>query len=276
MKFLHLTDTHLVPQGHKLYGLDPNARLRAAVADINARHADATFVLVTGDLAHTGEEAGYRALSQTLDELSVPSYLLIGNHDDREAFKRVFCETKVDENGFVQSVVETAAGPFVLLDTNEPGTHCGWLCERRLSWLDRILSELRGRTVFLAMHHPPLALQLPALDAIGLLQHREFADVIRRHDYIRHIFFGHAHRPVHGTWNGIPFSTQRALNHQVALQFDEQQSGIRGSHEPPAYSIVLIQHDSVIVHVHDFLDASPRFELFDVRAERALDPSELV
>ena len=40
--------------------------------------------------------------------------------------------------------------------------------------------------------------------------------------------------------------------------------------------LVLIQHDSVIVHVHDFLDASPRFELFDVRAERALDPSELV
>jgi Icc protein len=275
LKLLHLTDTHLVAPGQKLYGLDPNGRLDAAVADINTYHRDAACVLVTGDLAHTGGESAYGALKAALAKLSVPYHLLIGNHDNREVFRRIFPETAVDEDGFVQSVFETPAGPFVLLDTNEPDTHAGWLCARRLSWLDRTLTELAGRSVFLAMHHPPMPLHLPALDAIGLIQHRQLAEVVGRHDYIRHIFFGHAHRPVHGSWNGIPLSTQRALSHQVALEFDES-SGIPGSHEPPAYSVVFIERDSVIVHVHDFLDASPRFNLFDVRAERATDPSELV
>jgi 3',5'-cyclic-AMP phosphodiesterase len=37
MKLIHITDTHLVEPGLKLYGLDPKARLDAAIADIN-RH----------------------------------------------------------------------------------------------------------------------------------------------------------------------------------------------------------------------------------------------
>ena len=29
--------------------------------------------------------------------------------------------------------------------------------------------------------------------------------------------------------------------------------------EPPAYAIILIDNDSTIVHLHDFLDASPKY-----------------
>ncbi|HEX6092236.1 MAG TPA: hypothetical protein VFZ07_02730, partial [Dongiaceae bacterium] len=76
-----------------------------------------------------------------------------------------------------------------------------------------------------------------------------------------------------------PFSTLRALNHQVALQFEPQvsESGrmlVPGSHEPPAYSIVLIDPDSIVIHMHDFLDASPRFNLSEV-AGRARTAAEL-
>jgi Icc protein len=268
MKFIHVTDPHLVPAGHRLYGLDPNARLRAAIADINDRHSDAAFVLITGDLAHHGEPAAYMALREALSELACASHLLIGNHDDRAEFRRAFPEAAVDENGFVQAVVPTPAGPFVLLDTHEPGTHEGRLCERRLEWLDRALTSSRGQTVLLAMHHPPLSLFLPAMDALGLAQQRQLAELLVRHDNVQHIFFGHVHRPVHGALCGIPFSTQRGLNHQVALHVGAQ-SGIPGSHEPPAYAIVSIEDSSVVIHVHDFLDTSPRFDLFDKGAQRA-------
>jgi 3',5'-cyclic-AMP phosphodiesterase len=114
MKFIHLTDLHLVPSGRRLYGLDPNARLRAAVADINACHGDAEFVLITGDLVHDGEPAAYDAVRRALDQLAVPRHLLIGNHDDRAVFKALFPEAVTDEHGFVQTVVESSAGPFVL------------------------------------------------------------------------------------------------------------------------------------------------------------------
>ena len=46
MKFVHITDTHLVPR-RRLYGLDPKARLGAAVGDIRRHHADAELVVVT-------------------------------------------------------------------------------------------------------------------------------------------------------------------------------------------------------------------------------------
>jgi len=34
---------------------------------------------------------------------------------------------------------------------------------------------------------------------------------------IRHLFFGHVHRPIAGSWLGIPFSTLRGTNHQVCF-----------------------------------------------------------
>lgn len=268
MKFIHLTDLHLVAPGRRLYGLDPGARLRAAIADINANHADAAFVLITGDLAHRGEGAAYEALRAALGELAPPCHLLIGNHDDRAAFRQAFPAAPVDADGFVQALVATPAGALVLLDTHEPGTHEGRLCGRRLAWLDRTLAGLRGQAVFLAMHHPPLPVALPAMDAFGLRQRHELAAVLARHGNVRHVFFGHVHRPLHGTWEGIPFSTQRGLSHQVAMH-SRAQPGIPGSHEPPAYAIVLVDDGSVVIHVHDFLDASPRFDLFDKGAEGA-------
>lgn len=268
MKFIHLTDPHLVPPGRRLYGLDPNARLGAAIADINANHGDAAFVLISGDLAHHGEPSVYEALKTSLGQLTPPCHLLIGNHDDRDAFLRAFPAAPVNEDGFVQGLVATPAGPLVLLDTHEPGTHEGCLCKRRLAWLDRTLEALHGQAVLLAMHHPPLPVALPAMDALGLRQHRDLAGILTRHGNVRHIFFGHVHRPLHGIWEGIPFSTQRGLNHQVAMHSGAQ-PGIPGSHEPPAYAIVLVDDASVIIHVHDFLDASPRFDLFDKEAESA-------
>lgn len=59
LKFVHLTDTHLVPAPRPLYALDPRDRLARAVDDINRKQPDATFVVVTGDLAHFGEAAAY-------------------------------------------------------------------------------------------------------------------------------------------------------------------------------------------------------------------------
>ena len=35
MKFVQITDTHMVPPVLRLWGLDPRARLEACVADIN-------------------------------------------------------------------------------------------------------------------------------------------------------------------------------------------------------------------------------------------------
>jgi 3',5'-cyclic-AMP phosphodiesterase len=55
VKIIQITDLHLVPDGRTLFDLSPERRLRQCIEDVNAQHADADLVVITGDLAHNGE-----------------------------------------------------------------------------------------------------------------------------------------------------------------------------------------------------------------------------
>lgn len=262
MKFIHFTDPHFVPAGRKLYGRDPRVVVDALVAEINARHADAEAVVVTGDLTHWGEREAFANLAEALAPLRPPLRLLLGNHDARSVFATCFPDQQRDPNGFVQSVLETSAGLFVFLDTQLDGTHAGHYCEARCAWLAETLARHGDRDLFLFMHHPPFDTGIPAMDRIGLVQRSRFREVVEPHRArIRHLFYGHVHRPIAGSWLGIPASTVRATNHQVWLDLDAEE--IQGSFEPPAFCVVLIDPESVLVHYHDFLDDSAKYELHD-------------
>lgn len=269
MKIIHLTDPHLVAGDDLLYGLDPRQRLDAAVESINRLHRDADLVVVTGDLAHRGEPQAYARLARSLAGLVPPCVPILGNHDDREAFCSAFPSAFRDANGFVQGVIDTTAGRLLFLDTNQAGTHAGWFCDQRMTWLSQRLDEAPAAPVFVFMHHPPFDIGLESMDRIGLVQKERFAAVVGPHrERIRHLFYGHVHRPIFGSWMGIPASTIRGTNHQVWLDFSRIDA-IPGSHEPPAYGVVLVRPDAVVVHVHDFLDDSRKFPLGEA-SERAM------
>lgn len=260
MKFIHLTGTHVIGEGD-LYGQDPAARLRAAVASINADHSDAEFVVLTGDMTHWGDAAAYARFSREIRELDMPLHLMVGNHDDTQAFGEAFPETPRDENGFVQSGFDTPFGRFVLLDTKEQETHAGAYCRARQTWLARELDQTNG-PVFLFMHHPPFKTSIASMDRIMLRDAEQFYDVIAPHQArIRHLFFGHVHRPIFGNWRGISYSCMRGLNHQVALELNGPDDRIAANFEPPAYGVVLVSADQVTVHLHDFADRSERLYL---------------
>lgn len=264
MKLIHFTDTHFVGPGEMLYGLDPRARLDACIADINANHADADLAVLTGDLTHFGDVASFEHVHEALSALRVPLRLLVGNHDRNETFRRTFPDVPVDPHGNIQSVLDTDAGRLMFLDTTLAGSHGGWYDEARLDWLEAQFRDSGDAPVFLFMHHPPLPLGIPSMDRIGLAQADAFTARLRPYlPRIRHLFFGHVHRPVSGSWQGVPFSTLRATNHQVWLDFHGT-AGPPGSHEPPAYAVVLIDAANVVIHTHDFLDASPKFNMSDV------------
>jgi Icc protein len=257
MKLIQITDLHLVAPGKTLFDSDPRERLRLCLGDVVRCHADADLVVVTGDLAHNGEPAAYQVLRDALSAFPLPTRLLIGNHDSRVNFHACFPDAPSDEGGFVQSAIDTPVGRLVFLDTNEPGTHEGRYCARRRHWLARQCDGAEGRPIYLFMHHPMGRIRYRPMDDLGLAERDAFRDALRGRD-VRHIFAGHVHRPISGSWGGIPFSTLRGLNHQVWLDFSVAE-GIPSSLEPPAYAIILIDDDDVIVHLHDFLDRSPKY-----------------
>ncbi|MGL3111893.1 metallophosphoesterase [Bradyrhizobium sp. BR 1432] len=168
MKIIQITDLHLVPPGDRLFDNDPGERLKTCLADVAKQHADAELCVITGDLAHHGEQSAYVRLREALKVLPMPVRLLMGNHDDRANFRSVFPEALVDEHGFVQSMLDTTAGRFLFLDTKRSDSHAGLYCEHRQAWLRARLEETQGKPVYLFMHHPPLSVHFPPADDIML------------------------------------------------------------------------------------------------------------
>jgi Icc protein len=257
VRLVQLSDLHMTADGNMLHGLDPVARLRACVADINRRAGDAKLCIATGDLADKGETGAYETVRACLDELTMPYCMLIGNHDHRARFQQVFPDVPTDDHGFVQYSREVGDAVLLCLDTVEQGEHSGRYCARRCEWLADELARWSERAVYLFMHHPPFPIGLPGLDVIRLLDSTGIETVLANAPQIRHVFFGHVHRPVSGSWCGIPFSALPGTLHQVALDF-ESPPFIVYSHERPGYALIDITEHQTVVHVQDFVDEGPR------------------
>jgi 3',5'-cyclic AMP phosphodiesterase CpdA len=256
MKIIHVTDTHLVALGGTVGRCDPLDNFRAFVQHVNTHHADAALCVITGDLVHAGELAAYRLLRTELSSLTMPTRLLIGNHDDRTNFLTVFPETPCDESGFVQSVMDTDAGRLLFIDTNERGTHRGHICERRRPWLAARIEE-SGGDAYLFMHHPPASLGVAAVDDIRLVEEAWFMSLIATHrERIRHIFFGHTHLNVAGSIQGIPFSCPRSTNHQTYPAFGARDA-LQACQLSPTYSVVLLSGQRTACHFVEYRYAGP-------------------
>lgn len=242
-----MTDTHLVPEGRTLHGVDPVARLKAAIQAIEAYGPDLCVLL--GDLVDGWDEPSYAILSSVLAMVAVPVRVLAGNHDDRDLIAAHVPGAERDENGFIQSLLRTPEGDLLFLDTTEPGTHEGRYCEQRMAWLERRLAEAAGRHVFVFMHHPPVRLGLK-VDRSRLREAVALGDALEASGNVRHIFFGHTHRSASGTWRKMGWTNMHGTSVQSDLATHDDEALI---HDGPAQFCIADIHDGdVVVHFEEF------------------------
>ena len=257
--FLHFTDPHVPPPGEATAGGDPTPRLAAALADAAGRHGPgaalpASFAVFTGDLVRDGEPAAYARLRDTLAGLPWPVHLLLGNHDDRGAFRQAFPDAPADEAGFVQQALPTPAGLCLMLDTHAPGRLEGELCDRRLGWLAARLAESAG-PVLLFLHHPPLPVGIPFMDGIALRDADALWEALAPHrGRVRHLFHGHLHRPIAGSWRGVPISSLRGTAFAVTLGQRPGEASV-SRREAPCYALAHVLGGDVAVHTVELPDA---------------------
>ena len=217
-----LTDLHIREPGRLAYGrLDTAPYLRAAVQAIEALPQRPHAVVLTGDLTDFGRAAEYEHLAAMLAPLSMPQFLLPGNHDERAQLRRSFKEhAYLGDGEFVQYSVSLGEHGLQLLalDTVEPGAPHGRLCPKRLQWLSDALDSHRGEPVVIAMHHPPFETLIGHMDRIGLLDGAdELAEILAGHPAVERVICGHLHRTIYSRVGGAVVSTAPSPAHQVCL-----------------------------------------------------------
>jgi 3',5'-cyclic AMP phosphodiesterase CpdA len=266
-----MSDTHLLPSGKLLHGISPEENLRKCFDAIRKRHADARFVLITGDIAEDGGAKSYRLLQKEAQRLRIPVLVLPGNHDDVDKMRMIFPTFlgNLDALGkgcWMPSALRTPAGFFIFVDTTLPGVAHGVFDEKRALRLQSELDRLddTDADIFFALHHPPFTCGIPALDARRLLDPEALFSLLSLYrNRIRHIFIGHLHRSIFGNWRGIPFSVARSLIHQHRGDGNrvEESDTILGCDETPEYNVVRIDASDVICHSLRFLEPIKTFAL---------------
>ncbi|SEQ60565.1 phosphodiesterase [Thalassovita taeanensis] len=250
MKLLQITDIHLTTPGQTIGGRDPNANFDAALTHALTNHPDAEALFITGDLSDWGDAEDYARLRSRLKTIPIPVHLCIGNHDDRPTMLAEFPEL-ADENGFVQQLVPLSTGHAITLDTWGPETHAGHFCEARAEWLDRQLADVDG-PIWLFMHHNPVPLGIEPIDQIMQLDAARLAHTIRPHAAkIRHIFHGHCHLPLSGSFCGIPLSAPRGTNHASWPDFGAVNE-LSAADLTESYAVMLSHGEDVIVHMIEY------------------------
>ena len=234
-----ITDLHVgrkipFPSGE----VDLFDQLVKAVDHLNSIDPPLDMAVVSGDLANHGKEEDYLRVKSELDRLKFPYFIVMGNHDQRETLVKVFGDHQylVTDDDFIQYTIEDKPIRIITLDTLEPGSHRGLLCEARVKWLEEKLSEQKERPTLIFMHHPPFDTGMPYPDNLGMNRKKEFGEVIAAHSQIEAIASGHTHRDSVLLWNGTVVYVTPSSAFSYGLEFHDVDD-IDPLMEPPAVRI---------------------------------------
>jgi 3',5'-cyclic AMP phosphodiesterase CpdA len=209
-------------------------QLRRAIDHLMRLPAPPDVVLITGDCVNSGSMPEYQRLRTLIRPLTMPVYVVPGNHDDRVHLQALFGpQGSTPLTGFIQYVVNTWPVRLIALDTNVPGQSEGYLCAERLTWLEQRLAEAPECPTLIFMHHPPFPTGLAVFDQIGLTNADMLGAVIARHPQVERIVAGHVHSTMLRRFHGTLAMTCPSTAHQMFpdLHRPERLSVIM---EPPA------------------------------------------
>jgi len=239
-RVVQLTDCHLFadPAG-ALRGVATWRRFEAVLRDLRLRMSDCDLLVVSGDTAHDEALATYQAVRQALGDWAPHLRIIPGNHDDRASLRRVFPESCRGSDGRVTFTVRWTDWQVIGLDSQQPGELPGLLGEEQLAWLHDQIEAAPGLSTLLFLHHPPIAVQCPWLDAIGLQDAADLEVLLKRHSQVRLIGCGHVHQEMSASLaGGVVFTTPA-----VGPQFRPRTAKLEIDPQPPAYRVIELLPD---------------------------------
>ena len=219
MLIAQITDLHLGFEPNQID--EPNRhRLDQTIFRLSQGINQPDLIIATGDMVDRGDLDSYARLRDAFSKATVPVYPMMGNHDDRDNFARIFSDVPMPD-GFVQYCVPLDGLRLIILDTLEPQRHGGAFCAVRAAWLSARLNEDRETPTVIVMHHPPFEAGIAWMDTHPTEPWvRRFSEGIAGHTNIVAIWCGHLHRPIAAVWQGICVTVCGSTSAELTLDIN--------------------------------------------------------
>ena len=261
---LHVSDTHVLAGEGMLYDrVASDGHLRQLFDEFEASGGRPEAIVFTGDLADRGEPEAYDRIRRIVDpvaeRLGAQVIWVMGNHDDRAAFRRGLLDDGLGGYRSVDRVDDVNGLRVITLDTSVPGHHHGEVAPEQLDWLAEELSIAAPHGTILAMHHPPVPSVLDLAVSVELRDQSGLAEIVDGSD-IRSIIAGHLHYSSTATFAGVPVSVASASCYTQDLNVPV--GGTRGRDGARAFNLVHV-YPTTVLHSVVPLGSFPALDFID-------------
>ena len=238
LTILQLSDLHIFAGPAERLANVPTTRTFAEIlASIDA-HEPFDYLVLTGDLAQDEALPTYEKLREMLGPRMDRTWLVPGNHDDREYLRRVFAD-RAPATGPLTFAFDAGKWRVLGLDTHVPGQVSGRLDPDQLDWLDGELAAEPARPCLVFCHHPPVSIGVDWLDRLSLEEPETLLARMRESDRFRALACGHVHRVSERMVGGACVYTTPS----TAFQFGDSR-GTRYDMLPPGYRRFTLRGDA--------------------------------
>jgi Icc protein len=250
----HLSDTHFTASG-VLHDIPTAPALAAALEALEQLPIDA--LAHTGDIADAGEPEAYATMRVAVQDVSArtgwPVAWAVGNHDVRAALREHLLGLPPTDEP-VCTVQDVRGLRLVALDTSIPGRVEGGLDEGQLEWLHAVLAEPAEHGTVLALHHPPVPVEVTAMARLHLTGQDRLAAVLTGTD-VRAVLGGHLHYATASVLGEVPVFTVPALAYTIRLTTPG--SGVTGADGGRAVGVLSLYDDGRVGHSLLATDPAP-------------------
>ena len=227
-RFIHLTDLHF---SHKdktqieIY-FETRQTILDVLIKIKKLKPEPEFILISGDLTNTGDVKSYQALQDILNQISIPIYIALGNHDKRSSFNKVFKKINSKKPLFYSQILKGLN--LIVLDTSVQGKISGEICDEQFKFLNKNLSQNKNLPSIIMMHHPPkFNKNSPYWISLDEKSTSKLTSELVNKDILA-IICGHIHLNQTNFWHGIPVIISNGLYSTIDLSNKDEMKIIEG------------------------------------------------